>query len=89
MSREFDLESDPEFQALPEELRTWVRTQGWEHLRPIQRQSLKWFRSTGLSAACDLVVGAPTADPPPLKWSNLRYVFDIKEDCNGKEAIQA
>jgi hypothetical protein len=25
----------------------------------------------------------------PLKWSDLRYVFDIKEDCNGKEAIQA
>jgi hypothetical protein len=28
-------------------------------------------------------------DSPPLKWSDLRYVFDIKEDCNGKEAIQA
>jgi hypothetical protein len=24
-----------------------------------------------------------------LKWSDLRYVFDIKEDCNGKEAIEA
>jgi hypothetical protein len=24
-----------------------------------------------------------------LKWSDLRYVFGIKEDCNGKEAIQA
>jgi hypothetical protein len=23
------------------------------------------------------------------KWSDLRYVFGIKEDCNGKEAIQA
>ena len=21
-----------------------------------------------------------------MKWSDLRYVFDIKEDCNGKEA---
>src|SRR6266568_9515294 len=31
----------------------------------------------------------PQADPPPLKWSDLRYVFDIKEDCNGKEALQA
>jgi putative transposase len=30
-----------------------------------------------------------SADPPPLKWSDLRYVFDIQEDCNGKEAIQA
>jgi hypothetical protein len=29
------------------------------------------------------------ADPPPLKWSDLRYVYDIKEDRNGKEAIQA
>src|SRR2546429_9486262 len=29
------------------------------------------------------------SDPPPLKWSDLRYVFDIKEDCNGKEALQA
>ena len=28
------------------------------------------------------------ADPPPLKWSDLRYVFDIKEDCNGKEAYK-
>jgi hypothetical protein len=27
-------------------------------------------------------------DQPPSKWSDLRYVFDIKEDCNGKEAIQ-
>jgi len=31
----------------------------------------------------------PIVDPPPLKWSDLRYVSDIKEDCNGKEAIQA
>ena len=28
-------------------------------------------------------------DPPPMKWSDLRYVFDIKEDCNGPEALQA
>jgi len=35
-----------------------------------------------------LLCGSPD-DPPPLKWSDLRYVFDIKEDCNGKEAIQA
>ena len=33
---------------------------------------------------------APRApDPPPMKWSDLRYVFDIKEDCNGPEALQA
>ena len=28
-------------------------------------------------------------DPPPMKWSDLRYVSDIKEDSNAKEAIQA
>jgi len=32
---------------------------------------------------------ADGSDPPPLKWSDLRYVFDIQENCNGKEAIQA
>jgi hypothetical protein len=32
---------------------------------------------------------AHPVDPPPLKWSDLRYVSDIQEDCNGKEAIQA
>ena len=42
-----------------------------------------------LSAALGLSLLAFTFDPPPLKWSDLRYVFDIKEDCNGKEAIQA
>ena len=34
-------------------------------------------------------LGPGGGDPPPLKWSDLRYVFDIQEDCNGKEAIQA
>src|SRR5215831_19071250 len=29
------------------------------------------------------------SDPPPLKWSDLRYVSDIEEDGNGKEALQA
>jgi hypothetical protein len=32
---------------------------------------------------------AAKSDPPPKKWSDLRYVFGIKEDRNGKEAIQA
>jgi hypothetical protein len=27
-------------------------------------------------------------DPPPLKWSDLRYVFDSREDHDGKEALQ-
>jgi hypothetical protein len=28
-------------------------------------------------------------DPPPLKWPDLRYAFDIKEGCNAEEEIQA
>ena len=28
-------------------------------------------------------------DPPPLKWSGLKYVFGIKEDRNAEEASQA
>ena len=27
-------------------------------------------------------------DPPPLTWSDLRYVFDSQEDHDGKEALQ-
>jgi len=45
--------------------------------------------ASGLSPMLVPLDGAATTDPPPLKWSDLRYVFDIKEDCNGKEAIQA
>jgi hypothetical protein len=44
---------------------------------------------TALAFASNLLSGKRGFDPPPLKWSDLRYVFDIKEDCNGKEAIQA
>ena len=29
-----------------------------------------------------------SGDPPPLKWSDLRYVFDSREDHDGKEALQ-
>src|SRR5262249_17494172 len=47
-------------------------------------RDLKTFAELGYIA-----IGLEGADPPPLKWSDLRYVFDIKEDCNGKEAIQA
>src|SRR5437588_6429073 len=41
-------------------------------------------RSAAIAASACTSTG-----PPPLKWSDLRYVFDIKEDCNGKEALQA
>jgi hypothetical protein len=43
----------------------------------------------GLLATAPVGSMLPGIDPPPLKWSDLRYVFDIQEDCNGKEAIQA
>jgi hypothetical protein len=42
-----------------------------------------------VACCCARAASGHAADPPPLKWSDLRYVFDIKEDCNGKEAIQA
>src|SRR5262245_17846210 len=44
-------------------------------------QSGNWLFETGIIS--------DDGDPPPLKWSDLRYVCDIQEDCNGKEAIQA
>ena len=47
------------------------------------------FPATLLGGAAAWPRTARAHDPPPLKWSDLRYVFDIKEDCNDKEAIQA
>jgi hypothetical protein len=48
------------------------------------------FRLLGNASWYKFVTNDAThTDPPPLKWSDLRYVFDIQEDCNGKEAIQA
>jgi hypothetical protein len=44
---------------------------------------------THYTVALAMFAGFGLGDPPPLKWSDLRYVFDIQEDCNGKEAIQA
>jgi hypothetical protein len=48
-------------------------------------------RVSALHVRCGWCCVSPMqpVDPPSLKWSELRYVFDIKEDCNGKEAIQA
>ena len=42
--------------------------------------------SVSLGAMIPFFIQSCGGDPPPLKWSDLRYVFDIKEDCNGKEA---
>ena len=39
------------------------------------------IQATGHSSIAD--------DPPPFKWSDLKYAFDIKKDSNGKEAIRA
>jgi rubredoxin len=33
--------------------------------------------------------GAPTADPPPLNWSVLRYGFEPEEDGYGEEETHA
>src|SRR5262245_22367329 len=51
--------------------------------------SIEHIRAGKLRALAIASAMRSQADSPPLKWSDLRYVFDIKEDCNGKEAIQA
>jgi hypothetical protein len=38
--------------------------------------------------ALDWQTPLTTTDPPPLKWSDLRYVFDSEEGHDGKEALQ-
>jgi len=49
----------------------------------------RFLRSWSIFHIASATARTSGTDPPPLKWSDLRYVFDIKEDCNGKEAIQA
>ena len=56
-------------------------------VRMLQRSLPAGFIAPCLPTKIDFAGG--DGDPPPLKWSDLRYVFDIQEDCNGKEAIQA
>ena len=57
--------------------------------RALQKCNPRVISSENHVAGCEGVLTRAAADPPPLKWSDLRYVFDIQEDCNGKEAIQA
>src|SRR5262245_26114010 len=64
-----------------------------EYLKALRHESIA--NGTHAFAVCtrigeeNICHAAPHGGPPPLKWSDLRYVFDIQEDCNGKEAIQA
>jgi hypothetical protein len=51
----------------------------------LQRKMMFWSRKPIEKPLSEIA----NIDPPPLKWSDLRYVFDIQEDRNGKEAIQA
>jgi hypothetical protein len=64
----------------------------WRYLF-IPQKNLEAALASGIKSVSNLAdrlkKEAGTRDPPPLKWSDLRYVFDIQEDCNGKEAIQA
>ena len=59
--------------------------------RPLGRDVSEGASSAGL-AWLDrpaVILSVNACDPPPLKWSDLRYVSDIQEDYNGKEALQA
>jgi hypothetical protein len=84
-----DHDQPTEFKLLVEERRIVESLAGNENLE------VQWRLATLRGDAPDFVevgeagIAVDHADPPPLKWSDLRYVFDIKEDCNGKEAIQA
>ena len=49
-------------------------------------RSLLGFKTRQRAAALPLAISR--SDPPPLKWSDLRYVSDIKEDSNAKEAYK-
>src|SRR5262245_250498 len=51
--------------------------------------SLASFRRAIQSLGIALLMSDDEADPPPTKWSDLRYVSEIKEDSNDKEALQA
>jgi hypothetical protein len=67
-------------------LETSDNTPGWDYPESSKNATCIFWTPTH-GCACGYV--RRSADPPPLKWSDLRYVFDIQEDCNGKEAIQA
>ena len=43
----------------------------------------------GLRAGFLRVKAATWVDPPPLKWSALRYVLERMEKADGKKAVQA
>ena len=51
-------------------------------------QRVAAFLSKQSALTARLVFALDATDPPPKKWSDLRYVFELKEDCNGTEAIQ-
>jgi hypothetical protein len=63
-----------------------ICSQSWAWRKRIALRSTPRFSAGGAGRRPRRSDGG---DPPPLKWSHLRYVFDTKEDCNGKEAIQA
>jgi hypothetical protein len=68
---------------------TKVTSNPEDHDQPTEFKLLVEERRIVESLAGNENLEVQWSDPPPLKWSDLRYVFDIKADCNGKEAIQA
>ena len=69
-----------------------VEGRGFESRRSRHFQSITYCHHRALGGYFKYLTALANegrADPPALKCSDLRYVSDIKEDCNGKEAIQA
>ena len=59
----------------------------------VTENTLEWNVSAPLAAPPFYLLRLPPrprpSDPPPLKWSDLSYVFDSQEGHNGKEALQS
>ena len=53
------------------------------------RRDIKFFWSAPWCAPIWLPGDDGCYDPSPLKWSDLSYDFDMKEDCNGRRSIPA
>src|SRR5262245_53800890 len=83
------LRNEARTQIIAEALAGGTRFISYSRRKDFYTESQRYFRSTFTFQALVPVIDYLATDPPPLKWSDLRYVFDIQEDCNGKEAIQA
>ena len=53
-----------------------------------QKPSVPVLKRCVVSLSSTFAVDAGVMIHPPLKWSDLRYIFDSQEGHDGKEALQ-